>query len=269
MTDRNYEVLDQCVDRLLSGQEVDNMLLNESDLAMMLGPLVETSQLVNRQLGAVEPSNEFRRLAERRTRNLFLARLSQKESRPSSLFMWWQRRWVTAMATSVVVCLAALGMLAASVNALPTGFFYPVKTATEQTRLMLTTSPVDRAELQLEYASRRLNEMTSMASQGDVETTIFLAGESARLVAQACTSSLFGLSGPDSVVGSTLDVYAEGNGLSAVQALKQERESVMELLECALETAPGELEPDIHVLMEELGREFDSTIALLESKTQS
>lgn len=267
--DRNYELLDECVDRLLAGRETGGMLSHEPDVMAVLGPLLETSALVTVQLAAVEPSDEFQRVASRRTRNLFLARLAQKESRPGSFLAWWQRRWVTAMATSVVVCLAGLGMLAASVNALPTGFFYPVKTATEQTQLMLTTSPVDRAELRLEYASRRLDEMTRMASRGDFDTAVFLAGESARLVGQVCASSLFGLPAPDTAGQASLDVYTPGSGLSAVQALKEERESVTELLECALQTAPGELEPDIRMLMDELGREFDSTIALLEATTAS
>ncbi|HHE41699.1 MAG TPA: hypothetical protein ENL12_03520 [Dehalococcoidia bacterium] len=172
------------------------------------------------------------------------------------------------MATSVVVCLAALGMLAASVNALPTGFFYPVKMATEQAHLMLTTSAVDRAELQLEYAARRLEEMTSMASRGDVETTVFLAGESARLISQVCASSLFGLPGPESVGQPNLDVHVEGSGISAVDALTEERENLQELLGSALESSPGELEPEIRLLMDELGREFDRTIAFLESKAE-
>jgi hypothetical protein len=266
--DRDHELLDRCVDRLLVGGDAEGLLAPEStDLALALEPLLRTSALVTRQLSGVEPSDEFRQVSARRARNLFLARLSQKDSHPGSLTVWWQRRWVTAMATSVVVCLAGLGMLAASVNALPTGFFYPVKTATEQAQLMLTTSPVDRAELQLEYASRRLDEMTSMAQRGDFDTAVFLAGESARLVGQVCSSSLFGLPSPDAAGVPSLDVYTPGSGPSAAQALSEERESTMELLECALQSAPGELEPDIRALMEELGREFDSTIALLETTT--
>jgi len=267
--DRNHELLDQCVDRLLAGQEAEQMLTQEPELADALEPLLQTSALVSRQLVAVEPSKEFRNLAARRTRNVFLARLAQRESRPGSFFVWWQRRWVAAMATSVVVCLAALGMLAASVNALPTGFFYPVKTTTEQARLMLTTSPVDRAELQLEYASRRLDEMTSMAGRGDFDTAVFLAGESARLVGQVCASSLFSLPAADDPGRPSLDAYTPGSGASAIEVLNEERRSVMGLLECALETAPGELEPDIRMLMDELGREFDNTIAVLEARTAS
>jgi hypothetical protein len=49
--------------------------------------------------------------------------------------------------------------------------------------------------------------------------------------------------------------------------LTQDREGALGLLECALDAAPAELQPDIERLMTQLSREFDETIAILETHT--
>ena len=103
MTDAMHELFDQYVDRLISGEETSACAVRDLDLSEVLGPLLETSTLVVQQLGAVEPSPEFRQASRTWVRSLFFSRLARKESRPGFLFMWWQRRWVTAMATVLVV----------------------------------------------------------------------------------------------------------------------------------------------------------------------
>ena len=155
------------------------------------------------------------------------------------------------MATAMVVCLASLGVLAASFNALPSGFFYPVKVTTEQVRLSLTTSEYERAQLRLEYAERRLAEMSSMADRGDAETAVLLAGEATRLIVQTASSTAFGLtdlaSGPAALVSADAST-----GVAPVAALSADRDEAMGVLQAALEAAPEELKPDVQRLMSEL-----------------
>ncbi len=267
MNERVEELFDRYVDRLIAGEDITSCAADDPELLEALAPLLHTGELVAHQLRAVEPSSQFRRAARTRMRNLFFARLARKEPRPGYLSMWWQRRWATAMVTAMVVCLAGLGVLAASFNALPTGFFYPVKTATEQMRLVMTTSEYERTELQLEYVERRLSEMTSMAGRGDADTAILVAGEAMRLLVQMSTSALFDFS--DGQVFLTMAPPDPSEALSPIAVLNADREGSLELLAGVLDEAPEELKPRIEQLMAELSREFDATIAHLETKTTS
>ncbi|GEM_PF-2755316 len=264
MTERLEDLLDQYVDRLMAGEDAVLCVDEDPDLAGVLMPLLQTTQLVTHQLGCVEPSSRFKVAARIRMRNLYFARLARKESRPGSLFLWWQRRWVTAMVTAMVFCLAGLGVLAASFNALPSGFFYPVKTATEEMRLAVTTSEYERAQLQLEYAERRLSEMTSMAARGDAETAALLSGDVVRLIVQMSSSALF-----DSLNGEIVIMVPPDSPLttSPIAALNASRSDSLHLLSSVLEVAPEELRPRIERLMTELAREFDATIAHLDATT--
>lgn len=268
MSERIEDLFDEYVDRLVMGDDISSCVADESDLAEMLAPLLQTGGLVARQLRTVEPAPQFRAVARVRMRNLFFARLARKDSRPGFLSLWWQQRWATAMASVMVVCLAGLGVLAASFNALPSGFFYPVKVTTEQVRLSLTTSEYERAQLRLEYAERRLAEMTSMADRGDAETAVLLAGEATRIIVQMASSAAFSLSDTE---GGQLLVLPDSTSseLSPVAAVSADRDEAIAVLQAALEAAPEELKPDIERLMSEMAREFDATIAHLETTTAS
>jgi len=266
MSERIEDLFDRYVDRLVSGDGVSSCDADDSDLAEMLKPLLYTGGLVARQLRTVEPTPQFRMAARIRMRNLFFARLARKDARPGFLALWWQQRWASAMATAMVVCLASLGVLAASFNALPSGFFYPVKVTTEQMRLTLTTSEYERTQLRLEYAERRLSEMTSMADRGDAETAVLLAGEATRIIMQMATSTVFGLSDVESgrLVASPDSPSAV---IAPILVLTADRAEALVVLEAVLASAPEELKPDIERLMRELSREFDATISHLETRT--
>ncbi len=269
MSERIEETLDRYVDRLVRGEDAADALGCGGELESLLAPLLQTSTLVARQLRTIQPTPQFRQAARTRTRSLFFAKLARHESNPGFLFMWWQRRWATAMATVMVACLASLGVLAASVNALPSGFFYPVKTTTEQMRLSLTISEVDRAELQLEFTQRRLSEMTRMAGRGDTESVLMLAAEATHLIAQMCAGALFGADGGGADSGLLLSAPAASAVLTPAVVLSADRDSSLELLQSALLVAPEELRPEIERLVTALAYEFDTTIARLQSTTAS
>lgn len=266
MSQNIEDIFDQYVDSLLSGNDLPACVQDESDMTAMLAPLLQTSELVARQLRTVQPSPRFRMAAQTRMRSLFFARLARRESRPGFLSVWWQQRWATAMATAMVLCLAGLGVLAASFNALPSGFFYPVKVTSEQARLALSTSEYERAQLRLEYTERRLSEMTSMADRGDAETAVLLAGEVTRLIVQTATSAVFDV---PVVEGSSTMVSADNSAVAPIAVLNADRTESLAILECVLAAAPDDMKPEIERLMTELSREFDLTIAHLETMTVS
>ncbi len=265
MSEKFEDLFDRYVDRFVAGEDLSSCVEDdETGLSDLLMPLLQTSELVAHQLRSVEPSPQFRVAARHRIRNLFFARLARRESSPGFLSMWWQRRWATAMVTAMVVCLAGLGVLAASVNALPSGFFYPVKTTTEQVRLVLTTSEYERTQLQVEFVERRLSEMRSMAGRGDTEMAVLLGGEVTRLVVQMSTSALFDVANGSAI---TIGPPTTEEAVSPVAALQANREGSLNLLTVLLDAAPEELKPRIEHLMSELSRDFDATITQLETRT--
>ena len=76
----------------------------------------------------------------------------------------------TAIAVIIIVFVflssgSALTVLAAQ-SALPGDALYPVKTTLEQTRLSLAQGGANRAQLQLEFAERRLGEIEGLIAEG-------------------------------------------------------------------------------------------------------
>ena len=266
MINREAELFDEYIERLISGDDGADVLAGNEDMSEILAPLFETGSLVAHQLGVIEPSPEFKQVTRVRIQSLFYSRLARRDSHPGFFFSWWQRRWTSAMASFLVVCLASMGLLAASVDSLPSGFFYPMKTATEQVRMTLALSEVDRAQLQLEFAERRLGEMTTMASRGDSDTAVFLAGEVTQLVAQMCSGALFEALDVDSTASQFISEQdGAGAEMDFEDALTTDRVTALELLECAAISAPPELQPTIESLIDVLSRDFDTTLSLLGS----
>ena len=68
------------------------------------------------------------------------------------------------MAIVLVLLLAGGGTVAAASNSMPDNPLYPVKMATEQVRLTLTHSDINKAELYTELADRRVAEIIYLAS---------------------------------------------------------------------------------------------------------
>jgi hypothetical protein len=75
------------------------------------------------------------------------------------------------VAVFVLVALFGGGFATASAagNALPGDALYPVKVNLEQARLALTINRVRKAELHLEFAQRRMEEINALAALGRYE----------------------------------------------------------------------------------------------------
>jgi hypothetical protein len=86
------------------------------------------------------------------------------------MFRQNRRVLLTVMAVLVIGLLFLFGGSAmtvmASDNAIPGDALYPVKTQIEQTRLNLARDAARRAELQLAYANRRLEETRELVAEG-------------------------------------------------------------------------------------------------------
>ena len=144
MTDlRERDALDEALDRLVQGEP--------ARVPEALEPLVQTARAA-REMFAIEVPGD---LAQAHLAALAGARaIDPKRSR--------RRLVVTLLAAAITVLLLTGSAVAASAGALPGQLLYPVKRAVEKIDLALHADPASRARLHLEFAERRLDELSTL-----------------------------------------------------------------------------------------------------------
>ena len=166
MADRFDDILNECTERLLRGESVEQCLQRYPEQAPEIEPLLRVAAAAGKASSAVEPSPEFRA----RTRHEVQSRLRSKEwkvERKGTPALRWMPRWaMVAACLALLLVFAGGGTVAASSGSLPGDTLYPVKTATEQVQMKLTFSKAAKAKLQARFAERRTKEMARLAEKG-------------------------------------------------------------------------------------------------------
>ncbi len=157
-------ILDACLERLISGEAIEKCLADFPDYAAELEPLLRTV-LEARKAAAVQPRAEFRQ----RARYEFQTAIRDMETEKGPGFFAWFPRWATVVSVLVIILLAATGTVAASTGSLPDEPLYQVKLATEAVRLAFTPSALGKAELYAKFADDRVEEIIRMADEGKSE----------------------------------------------------------------------------------------------------
>ncbi len=172
MKDKEFNnILDDCLERILEGETLEQCLERYPEQAAELKPLLEMVLAV-KEASAVEPRPEFKA----RARYQFRSALQEKVAPQRRPFFGWLPRWATALAIVLIVLMAGGGTVAAASNSMPDSILYPVKLATENVQLALTTSELDRARLCANFADRRVAEIIYMADRGDARRVEVLTG---------------------------------------------------------------------------------------------
>ena len=152
------EVLDDCIERLLRGESVEDCLARYPQQAEELEPLLRAVARAQRALSLI-PGEAARERGRRR----LLQELEALEAQPARRLWAWPRRWALGLAAVALLLLLGVGTVAASGKAIPGDPLYPVRRAAERGRLLVTFSPAGRAEYHLQLALRRLEEVTALA----------------------------------------------------------------------------------------------------------
>jgi len=155
-------ILNECLERLLGGETIEQCLQSYPEQAVELEPLLRTA-LAAKQASTIQPRAEFKA----RARYQFQSALQEMESKRGRRFFGWQSAWATAVTVILILLLLGGGTVAAAGNSMPDEALYPVKLATEQVRLTLTPSALGRAQLYVRLADKRVVEIAYMASKGD------------------------------------------------------------------------------------------------------
>jgi len=156
------DILDECLEQLLAGDAtVEQCLERYPAYAAELEPLLQTT-LTAREALAIDPGEELRARARYRLR----AEMDRVTVRRWWSVLNWQPRWAVAVVAVLAVLLASGSTVLAADSSMPGSPLYPVKLATENVRLALTSSDVARAELCAALANRRIAEMAYAIERG-------------------------------------------------------------------------------------------------------
>jgi len=166
-TEEFDNILDECLQRLLDGDSIEQCLADYPAFAYELSPLLHTA-MEAKMAASVQPRPEFRE----RARYQFQQALRDidfkpERSRGRMAFAW--PRWATAVAVFVAMVVALGGTSFASAGSLPDDTLYGVKRATESVRMAFTFTDLGKAELYVRLADERVNEIIRMADEGKLE----------------------------------------------------------------------------------------------------
>jgi hypothetical protein len=165
MKDSEFEnILNECLDRLASGETLEQCLQSYPEQAAQLEPLLQMAQAVIKA-SAILPRAEFKARARYEFRSALQAEATKRRQPLFSL----RRRWSVALMVVSILLLAGGGTAVAASNSMPDSPLYPVKLAAEQVQLTLTPSDIGKARLCAVLADRRVAEIICMADKGDAQ----------------------------------------------------------------------------------------------------
>lgn len=173
MAKKLENIFNECLERILQGESVESCLESYPKEAAQLEPLLRTALGFSWRASSLQPRPEFKARARVRLEEAQVHAKQQRQPyRPR--FFAWQRSWAFALTVVLVILFAGAGTAAASSDALPDEPLYPVKLATEQTRLAFTFSDAGKVKLHAQLAENRTLEIAAMAREGKTEQVVMV-----------------------------------------------------------------------------------------------
>ena len=181
MTDSSHsieEALDICLARMNAGTSADACLRDFPQYAGDLEPLLAA---VIHLRGWIPPELSMRARMAARTR----ARVALRHAHRSKTTWRWGG-WMLRMSTAVILAIALFGSgIAFAGNSLPGSPLYGLKRVGESAQLVLVHTSADRAQLNLNFARLRVDEMIAVARANQKIDPQMLADLDASYIAAA------------------------------------------------------------------------------------
>ena len=173
MSQEFSEALNDCLDRLVRGEDVHECLRRYPQQASELEPLLHVA------LATIHASEEVKPTAEAKARNFtrfseaVAARSAQPERRRSSSWAWLSFRWLPlarpvaiGLASILIFVMGAGVATAASSGSVPGEPLYWVKTTRESVERRLPRSDDSRASYEARLAHTRGTELSKLIERG-------------------------------------------------------------------------------------------------------
>jgi hypothetical protein len=166
------EILIKCIDDIKAGRvSLQNCLDRYPDMRQKLEPLLRVALSIN-EPADTRPSDAFKVRARVNLMEYIYASQAGKRAVRAPLQAGAGHRWYTGWARAVAIIVAVMlvisaagaGTAYASQSSLPGDTLYTVKLGTEQIQRIFTFDPDAEVELELQFASTRLDELEELAS---------------------------------------------------------------------------------------------------------
>jgi len=168
MTDELIMALDECLTAIASGTTVEAAVARYPALADELRPMLEAAQAA----GAWSAPVAVPHAVQMSSRAGFLARAAELRAgaSPASRRGFLQqllttRAWATGLAVVLALVIGTYGVVSASAPSLPGDTLYGVKRTVEQVEMSLAPDPQTRAQLEEQFAVRRVDETRALTAQ--------------------------------------------------------------------------------------------------------
>ena len=161
-----YDALENCLQDIENGADVEAVLLHYSDMADELRPIIQSA--VNaKSLSVPNPSADLMR----RNRAKLLQRAAEMRAaniEPLPRFVWFNslRRVAVTLIVFAVLFASGTGLVRAASTTLPGDNLYPVKRTWEGVTLLFTVDLQKRASLEVEHEDKRLQEVHELFANG-------------------------------------------------------------------------------------------------------
>ena len=160
------DILNECIEEIISGEgSLKTCLQKHPQYASILEPLLITSTQLNETISTQPDISAKERV--RYKLQLEMAKIDKPNRAP--VFSWFPK-WAMAVMSVMTVFVIGGGTVLAANSSMPGNFLYPVKIATENARVSLTSSPENKSALYEQYADRRINELNYMADNTRYDT---------------------------------------------------------------------------------------------------
>lgn len=275
MSQKIEDILDDCLEHLFKGESIEDCIRDHPWQAFELEPLLKTSLVLLQKSAVIQPNPEFKARVHSQLQGVLHA--IREKAKKRAIVPMWHKRWAVAMTAVLVILLAGVGMVVASSDSLPDEPLYAVKLAMEQARLSLTFSDMDRAELHIQFAERRVAEIAEVARQGKGDEILALTGQVANHLGKVCKvegTQEFEEEGPKllapppvpSPAGEAKDNAAGGRpGEKLMIMLGESRARSLSLLQAALVETPEESKSSLEQAIRDVTQDYDETLSNLES----
>jgi hypothetical protein len=176
--ERFDDILNECLDRILKGETVEQCLLSYPEQSKELEPLLRTAKAA-RVISSMQPRPEFKAEARRQFQAAMIEmKVNQTERKAQAGHRWqwrWQSGWAIGLIVVVIVVLGGGGTVAAAQNSMPDSGLYSIKLATEKVQLSLASGEIAKTELNAKFADRRTDEIIYIAEKGDAQEVQIIA----------------------------------------------------------------------------------------------
>jgi len=263
MAGKIEDILDSCLERIFKGESIEDCLKDYPEHAAELEPLLKTSSSFMRKSLTISPDPEFKARTYSQLRARLYTRREKAQARGK--FFAWHPRWAVAFTAVLIVLIVSTGTVAASTSALPGEKLYPIKLATENVRLTLAFSDMDKVKLHIQFAECRAEEIAEMARRGKGSQIPVLTERLATHldeVNEIKKAWEVKAKGPPAVAPyDGVEPYAEAEKVEKLKVmLSDSRLRSLAILENSLEESTGSTKPGVQQAIDDVQEEYDEII---------